>query len=282
MSVAIFKQAAEACRYALVSTRTDDSSGRSGGRAFLPGLLLQTGSGQLLSSGFHFRRGLAFFIEKIEKQRGKPRIEISLDSVLSSKSSQEIGRMFNVQSAKEIKWQPLIVTAKISQIESCTVGIEVAYKGKREKMHLVWPYPGVRIDPNGVTIMSVQSSMSLNPDDPVQLIVWRALKTEDALEKKEQFYLSTDSTVGLPLGPELEPIEMSITFYSKDGQVNKKPYWFIFHAGSWDKLSLETIKNQGSSRLRSALSFLSNRRSRSLPSIIAFRPIWRMRVRRTV
>src|SRR5207253_1529521 len=159
------------------------------------------------------RRGLAFFIDKIEKQWSKPRIEISLDSVLSSNSSQAIGRMFNIQSGQEIKWQPLIVTAKSSQIESCTVGLEVAYKGNQEKMHLVWPYPGVKIDPYGATVMSVQSSMTLNPDDPVQLIVWRALKTEDALEKKEQFYLSTDSAVGLALGPELEPMEMSITFY---------------------------------------------------------------------
>src|SRR5438552_1950479 len=58
LAVAVFKQAAEACRYALVSTWTDDSSGRSGGRAFPPGLLLQSGSRQLLSSGIHFRRGL--------------------------------------------------------------------------------------------------------------------------------------------------------------------------------------------------------------------------------
>jgi len=175
------------------------------------------------------------------------------------------------------------VTARKSHIESCTVGIEITYKGKQERMHLVWPYPGARIDIDRITIMPVQRAIPLNHDDPVQLIVWYAFKgSKPKQETQEKFFLATDSTVGLAPGPELEPMEMSITFYSKDGQVNKKPFRFLFHAGSWDKLSVEVVKDQDSSRFKGVFSFFSNLRSRSHPSMIAFRPIWRMRVRRTV
>ncbi len=205
-----------------------------------PSLHLQPSPGYLLPWRLYLSRGLNFFIDKIEREWNKPSVEITLEGVLSSKDILQIEKTFNLQAVnpslavEETKWQPIVVKGKKAPATSVVVKARV----DEQIFHFQWPYSDTKIDPEKITFKQTRSTVDINPEDEIQLLLWRALRTKD----KERFYFIADSMVPIELGPDLDPIKIDIWFISKDGQLNEKPFRFLFHTTSWDKLGLEMVK----------------------------------------
>lgn len=150
-----------------------------------------------------------------------------------------VRKVFNLkpdtQTDTEAKWQPLIVKGENAPAISCTVKAKI----DGQVTHLHWPFPGVQIEPDDIYYMRTRSAIDINPDDEMQLIMWYALKTKD----KHRIYFMTDSVFGIEPGPDIDPLEISVWFVAREGQLNEKPFRFTFHTGSWDGLSMTMRKD---------------------------------------
>ncbi len=92
-------------------------------------------------------------------------------------------------------------------------------------------------NPKELLTRKPRSSIDINPDDEVQLLVWKGLKTKG----RQRVYLLTDTIVPTELGPDLDKLNIDIWFTSKEGQLNRKPFRYQIDTSSWNNLGLSEV-----------------------------------------
>ncbi|SRR6266567_699888 len=168
-----------------------------------------------------------------------PKIEMSLDSVVSTKDVREIQKSSLsfpphpllaevLGHGGDVKTQALRVTAKRATIHHCKARLS---GNGHPAGYLLWL---TEEKPGG------SARTDLIPEEDDLLILWKAVKTGE----KEELILNTEEQVSYDIHRwKDKPFDIEITFLSEEGVLNKKPYCLSLNLNSWDKLgAIETRK----------------------------------------